>query len=42
MVPKEIQNLAATWKQTGQENIDKQLEAAGNFINIKLENNLVF
>ncbi|CBY32140.1 unnamed protein product [Oikopleura dioica] len=29
MVPKEIQNLAATWKQTGQENIDKQLEAAG-------------
>merc|ERR1712127_7210 len=28
-VPKEIQNLAATWKQTGQENIDKQLEAAG-------------
>lgn len=30
-VPKEIQNLAATWKQTGQENIDKQLEAAGNF-----------
>lgn len=35
-VPKEIQNLAATWKQTGQENIDKQLEAAGYLMIIKL------